>query len=98
MSYGIGLQWDGASAKRPNFMRQNPFVPCNLGNFFGLNGITTGIAHLPLKKAKVAVEYKCGSHRKTNKCTVDQVDLGKTSGSYCRMCYKKTTYYQTDSR
>jgi hypothetical protein len=27
MNYGIGFQWDGASAKRPNFMRQDPFVP-----------------------------------------------------------------------
>jgi hypothetical protein len=28
MNYGIGLQWDGESAERPNFMQQDPFVPC----------------------------------------------------------------------
>jgi len=27
MNYGIGLQWDGESDIRPNFMRQNHFVP-----------------------------------------------------------------------
>ena len=34
MNYGIGLQWDVESAERPNFMRQDPFVPCDCGNFF----------------------------------------------------------------
>jgi len=29
MNYGIGLQWVGESDKRPNFMRQNHFVPCD---------------------------------------------------------------------
>jgi hypothetical protein len=57
MNYGIDLQWDGASAKRPNFMRQDPFVPCDCGKcFFRLNRITTGIAYPPSKKAKVTVE------------------------------------------
>jgi len=49
MTYGISLQWDGESDERPNFMQQM---------FFCLNGITTGIAHPPAKKAKVTVEYK----------------------------------------
>jgi hypothetical protein len=34
MNYGIGLQWDGASAKRPNFMRQDTFVPWHCVKFF----------------------------------------------------------------
>ena len=34
MNYGIGLQWDGESAERPNFMRQDPFVPCDCGKCF----------------------------------------------------------------
>jgi hypothetical protein len=48
MNYNVGLQWDGVGAKRPNFMRQDPFVQCNCGKcFFCLNGITTGIGHPP---------------------------------------------------
>jgi hypothetical protein len=31
MNYGIGLQWDGESATRPNFLRQTAFVPCDCG-------------------------------------------------------------------
>jgi len=90
MNYGIGLQWDGESAERPNFMRQDPFVPCDCGKcIFCLNGITNGIAHPPKKKAKVIVEYKCGARVTTNKCTDVQVSLGLESGSYCRMCYRK---------
>ena len=70
MNYGIGLQWDGESDERPNFVQQNNFVPCNCNKcFFCLNGITTGIAHPPTKKAKVTVEYKCGTRVTTNKCT-----------------------------
>ncbi len=34
MNYRIGLQWDGESAERPNFMRQDPFVPCDCGKCF----------------------------------------------------------------
>jgi hypothetical protein len=70
MNHGIGLQWDGASAKRPNFMRQDPFVPYNCGKcFFCLNGITTGIAYPPSKKAKVTVEYACRTQVLSHKCT-----------------------------
>ncbi len=90
MNYGIGLQWDRASAKRPNFMRQDPFVPCDCGKcFFCLNGITTGIACPPSKKAKVTVEYACGMRVTTNKCTDEWVNLGMLSGSCCWMCYCK---------
>ncbi len=55
----------------------------------GLKGITTGIAHPPTKKAKVTVEYKCGTRVKTNQCTDVRVSLGMKSGDYCRMCYRK---------
>jgi hypothetical protein len=103
MNYGIGLQWDGESDERPTFMRQNPFVPCDCNKcFFCLNGITTGIAHPPTKKAKVTVEYKCGKCVMTNKCTDVRVSLGMVlvSGSYCRMCYRKqlTTELSTKER
>ncbi len=54
-----------------------------------MNGITTGIAHPPSKKAKIAVEYMCGTWVMTNKCTSERVNLGMLSGSYCRMCYCK---------
>jgi hypothetical protein len=84
------FQWDGESDERPNFMRQNHFVPCDCNNFlFFLNGITTGIAHPPTKKAKVTAEYECGTCVTTNKCTDVRVSLGMVSGSYCRMCYRK---------
>jgi hypothetical protein len=40
MNYEIGRQWDGESAERPNFMRQDPLVPCDCGKYFiCLNGI-----------------------------------------------------------
>ncbi len=90
MNYGIGLQWDGESATRPNFLQQTAFVPCDCGKcFFCLNGITTGIAHPPSTRAKVTVEYACGTRVKTNKCMSDRVNLGLKSGEYCRMCYQK---------
>jgi hypothetical protein len=57
--------------------------------FFCLNGITTGIVHPPTKKAKVTVEYKCGTCVMTNKCTDVRVSLGMQSGIYCWMCYRK---------
>jgi hypothetical protein len=47
-----------------------PFLPMRLQQmFFCLKGITTGIAHPQKKKAKVTVEYKCGTRVTTNKCT-----------------------------
>jgi hypothetical protein len=94
MNYGIGLQWDGAGAKRPNFIWQDPFVPCDCGKcFFCFNGITTGIAHPPSKKAKVTVKFKCGTCLRTNKCTADWVSLGMKSGGYCRMWLPKAGMY-----
>ncbi len=48
-----------------------------------------GIAHPPMKKTKVTVEYKCGTRVTTNKCTDVRVSLGMNSGKYCRMCYRK---------
>ena len=90
MNYGVGLHWDGKSATRPNFMRQAAFVPCDCDKcFFCLNNITSGIGHPPSKRAKVTVEYACGTRVKTNKCTSDRVSLGMKSGKYCRMCYRK---------
>ena len=34
MNYGIGLQWDDESDERPNYMRQDPFVPCDCNKCF----------------------------------------------------------------
>ncbi len=90
MNYGVGLHWDGKFTTRLNFMRQMAFVPCDCCKcFFCLNNITSGIVHPPSKRAKVTVEYACRTGGKTNKCTSDRVSLGMTSGSYCRMCYRK---------
>jgi hypothetical protein len=52
-------------------------------NVFCLKGITTGIAHLQKKKAKVTVEYKCGTRVTMNKCTDVRVSLGMKLGKYC---------------
>ena len=99
MNYGIGLQWDGESAERPNFMRQDPFIPCDCSKcFFCLKGIINRIDHPPTKKAKVTVEYKCLTHVTTNKCTDVRVSLGMKSGKYCRMCYRKQLTTELSSR
>jgi hypothetical protein len=90
MNYRISVQWDVESDERSNFMRQDPFIPCDCNKcFFCLNGITTGIAHPPKKKAKVIVEFKCGTRVTTNKCTDERLSLGLSSGKYCWMCYRK---------
>ncbi len=60
---------------------------CN--KFFFVNGITNGIAHPPKKKAKVTVEYKCGTRVKTDKCNNVRVSRGLELEQYCRMCYRK---------
>ena len=84
MNYRISVQWDVESDERSNFMRQDPFIPCDCNKcFFCLNGITTGIAHPPKKKAKVIVEFKCGTRVTTNKCTDERLSLGLSSGKYC---------------
>jgi hypothetical protein len=91
MNYGISTEWKDTTEVRPKFMRQQAaFVPCNCGKcFFCLNGIANGIVCRPSKRAKVAVEYACGTHVRTNNCTSDRISLGMKSGSYCRMCYRK---------
>jgi hypothetical protein len=64
-------------------------------NVFFFNGITTGIAHPPTKKAKVTVEYKCGTRVTTSKCTDVRVSV---SGSYCLMCYRKQPDYSIECK
>jgi hypothetical protein len=90
LNYGIGLDWDGVSGKRPSYMQTGAFKPCDCKKcYFCLKGHTNGIAHCPRMKAKVTLEYKCGTRVKMNKCTSDRVNLGLKSGEYCRMCYQK---------
>jgi hypothetical protein len=63
MNYGIGLEWDGKSENRPNFMPKGSLVPCDCDKcFFCVNGLTNGITHSQSKKARVTVEYaaECG--------------------------------------
>jgi hypothetical protein len=94
MNYGISLQWDGESDKIPNFMRQNHFVPCDCNKgFFCLNGITTGIAHPPMKKAKVTVEYKCETRVTTNNCTGESWD---GIGELLPDVLQKATHYRIE--
>ncbi len=61
MNYGIGLQWDGESATRPNFMWQREFVPCDCGKcFFCLKGITIGIAHPRQREQRLLLSISAG--------------------------------------
>jgi hypothetical protein len=86
MNYGISTEWKDTTEARPNFIRQTAFLPCDCKKcFFCMNGFTNGIQHRPSKKAKVVVQYKCGTRVKTNQCTGEQVDLG-LGCTYCRMC------------
>jgi hypothetical protein len=56
LNYGIGLEWDEVSGKRPSYMQKGAFKPCDCNKyFFCLNGITNGITHQPTKKQKVTV-------------------------------------------
>ena len=84
MNYGLGLDCKGG--KRPDYMRASGFVPCDCKKcFFCLNGRTSGIRHA--RDETVTVEYKCGTRKRTKKCSRDRVDLQK-GGSYCRMCFR----------
>ena len=89
MNYGISTEWKDTTEARPNFLRQTAFLPCDCEKcFFCMNGFTNGIQHRPSKKAKVVVQYKCGTRVKTIQCTGERVDLG-LGCTYCRMCYRK---------
>ena len=95
LNYGIGLDWDGnLNTRRPRWMRQSDFVPCDCNKcFFCKHSLTTGIAHK--KNERVVIEYACGSRRRTNKCTTERALLKKKNGddmknsTYCRVCYRK---------
>ena len=88
MNYGIAMEWDGQSDTRPDWMRQNSFVPCDCEKcFFCLNGLTNGIAHKS-KKRKVTINY-AGSRITTDKCTTKRMNFGMKNSDYCRMCYRK---------
>ena len=66
------------------------FKPCDCKKcFFCLKGHTHGITHGPLKQTKVTVAYKCGTGVRMNECTNESVDLGKSSGTYFQMHYRK---------
>ncbi len=90
MNYGISTEWKDTTEARPNLIRQTAFLPCDCKKcFFCMNGFTNGIQHCPSKKAKVTVEYKCGTRVRTNKCTDERVKIGLVAARYCRMCYRK---------
>ena len=45
INFAIALEWDGES-KRPGWMRQSEFVPCDCGMcYFCLHVLTDGIGH-----------------------------------------------------
>jgi hypothetical protein len=62
LNYGIGLDWDGVSGKRPSYIQTGVFKPCDCKKcFFCLKGHTNGITHHPQMQVEVTVEYKCGT-------------------------------------
>ena len=90
LNYAISISWDGVS-KRPNWMRQGEFIPCDCGEcFFCVNGHTTGIAHKSRKKQKKEVFFANGEVLTTDKCTDVRVKLYGESkaGRYCKMYYR----------
>ena len=90
LNYAISISWDGVS-KRPNWMRQGEFIPCDCGEcFFCINGHTTGIAHKSRKKQKKEVFFANREILTTDKCTDVRVKLyGESKASrYCKMCYR----------
>ena len=45
INFAIAIEWDGES-KRPGWMRQSEFVPCDCGMFyFFLDELSDGIGH-----------------------------------------------------
>ena len=90
MNYAIEMEWKDMD-KRPDFMRQVDFIPCDCKQcFFCLNGHTNGIYHRPDKK--MAVHYANDVCVRTGGgCTDVRVNLEKykNGGTYCRMCYRK---------
>ncbi len=90
MNYGIGLQWDGESDERPNFMPQDPFVPCDSNKcFFAWMESPQVLRICRRRMQKILWNINVKMHVMTNKCTDVRVSLGLESGSYCRMCYRK---------
>ena len=84
LNYGIGLDWDGVSGERPSYMQSGAFKPCDCKKcFFCLKGHTHRITHRPQKP------NNCGTQVRTNECTNECVNLGKSSGTFYQMCYRK---------
>ena len=83
----IAMEWDDES-KRPDWMRQKEFVPCNCGDcYFCLNGYTTGIQHRAKKQKLKLVCPRTGTITRTDKCVDEAVPLDRGS-DYCRQCMR----------
>jgi hypothetical protein len=86
LNYAISSDWDGKS-KRPGWMRQKDFLQCDCKKcYFCINGLTSGACRK--RDREYTVEFKCGKRQRTKKCTTERVTIA-SSGSYCRLCYKK---------
>jgi hypothetical protein len=86
LNYAISLDWDGKS-KRPGWMRQKYFLPCDCKKcYFCINGHTSSACRK--RDKEYTVEFKCSKRQRTKKCTTEGVTIA-SSGSYCRLCYKK---------
>ena len=88
MNYAIEQDWDGVP-KRPSWMRQKAFVPCNCGEwYFCIQGHTTGVQDRQKKQKVKVVHLKSGTLARADKCSnAVYVDLNKDS-SYCRQCMR----------
>ena len=89
MNYAMEQDWDGGH-KRPSWMRQKAFVPCNCGECcFCIHGHTTGVQHRQKHQKVKLVHLKSGTLAQADKCSnIIYVELGKGS-DYCRQCMYK---------
>ena len=95
INYAIEREWK-ENNKRPSWMRQMDFVPCDcMDCYFCKNGHTTGIAHR--RKRDASVFFANGVRLKTKKCVNVRVNLRKGS-DYCKMCYRRQDKELTNSQ
>lgn len=83
LEYAIKLDWPAPyeESKRPAWVRQKAFIPCNCGVcFFCKNGMTTGIAHKPKLPFRPGVVPR--GH------AADRAKVTRTSRA-CTFCYSK---------
>jgi hypothetical protein len=92
MAFAIQLAWSDLNGSRPNWMRQNDFIPCGCKHcFFCRNGLTTGVGHR--KRKQTVTTYYGRDSKRTRKVTgcVDKRVHLQRGIQQCRQCYRERT-------